>query len=325
MATPLAWLRHLRKQVTKDRLRRRTRVVVEPASSPPAAPPLYLAMCAIMKNEGSYLREWLEFHRLVGVEHFYLYDNGSDDDTAAVVAPYVAAGVVTLTQWPRFLRDSNPQYLAYAHCVRLAAARARWLAVVDVDEFLFPPAGDDVRDVLRGLEAAGTGAVAVFRREFATCGHRERPPGPVIASYTRRRPDAARSRSKVKSIVRPACVSAIDSAHRFELVPGGEFVDESGAPLRKGADGLFAERVARLRVNHYFTKSLAEYRAKVQRGRMVDRPDWEAKFASQVAALEEGASFDDAAILRFLPALAARLSAPPGAAAPRAVAAPKGG
>ena len=34
-----------------------------------------LAIAAIMKNEGLYLKEWLDFHILVGVDKFYLYDN----------------------------------------------------------------------------------------------------------------------------------------------------------------------------------------------------------------------------------------------------------
>lgn len=41
----------------------------------------YLAVVAMVKNEGSYLREWLAFHRLVGVQHVFLYDNGSSDET----------------------------------------------------------------------------------------------------------------------------------------------------------------------------------------------------------------------------------------------------
>ena len=40
-----------------------------------------LSVVAIMKNEGAYLKEWLDFHILVGVEKFYLYDNESNDDT----------------------------------------------------------------------------------------------------------------------------------------------------------------------------------------------------------------------------------------------------
>lgn len=41
-----------------------------------------------MKNEKPYLKEWLEYHLLQGVEHFYLCDNGSTDGTDAYLEPY---------------------------------------------------------------------------------------------------------------------------------------------------------------------------------------------------------------------------------------------
>ncbi|MDE6460455.1 MAG: glycosyltransferase family 92 protein, partial [Paramuribaculum sp.] len=41
-------------------------------------PKYYLAVCAIAKNEGSYFKEWIDWHLSVGVEKFYIYDNGSD-------------------------------------------------------------------------------------------------------------------------------------------------------------------------------------------------------------------------------------------------------
>ena len=34
-----------------------------------------LSICAIFKNEANYLKEWIEYHRMVGVEHFYLYNS----------------------------------------------------------------------------------------------------------------------------------------------------------------------------------------------------------------------------------------------------------
>ena len=48
-----------------------------------------LGVCTRLRNEGRYLREWIEFHRLVGVSAFYIFDDGSTDDTAAVLAPCV--------------------------------------------------------------------------------------------------------------------------------------------------------------------------------------------------------------------------------------------
>ena len=39
-----------------------------------------IAIVSISKNEGPYLLEWIEFHRIVGVTKFFFYDNDSDDN-----------------------------------------------------------------------------------------------------------------------------------------------------------------------------------------------------------------------------------------------------
>src|SRR5947209_4668609 len=44
-----------------------------------ADPTTSLAICAIFKDEAPYLAEWVTFHRLMGVDRFYLYDNRSTD------------------------------------------------------------------------------------------------------------------------------------------------------------------------------------------------------------------------------------------------------
>lgn len=46
-----------------------------------SSPTSYLAICAIAKDEGSYFSEWIEWHLKMGVEKFYIYDNGSTDLT----------------------------------------------------------------------------------------------------------------------------------------------------------------------------------------------------------------------------------------------------
>ena len=39
-----------------------------------------LAIGAIVKNEGPYLLEWIAFHRVVGVDRFFIADNASTDE-----------------------------------------------------------------------------------------------------------------------------------------------------------------------------------------------------------------------------------------------------
>ena len=70
-----------------------------------------LVLCAIFKNEAPHLKEWIEYHLLVGVEHFYLYNNNSTDHFREVLQPYVDNGTVTLTEWP----ETPGQITAYKH------------------------------------------------------------------------------------------------------------------------------------------------------------------------------------------------------------------
>ena len=48
-----------------------------------------LAVVAILKNEAPYVREWVEYHLVAGVDHFYLYDNDSEDNLAEVLKPLI--------------------------------------------------------------------------------------------------------------------------------------------------------------------------------------------------------------------------------------------
>ncbi len=60
----------------------------------------YLAVAAIFRNEAPYLAEWIEFHRLVGVEKFYLFNNLSADEYLTVLQPYIDDDIVELIEWP---------------------------------------------------------------------------------------------------------------------------------------------------------------------------------------------------------------------------------
>lgn len=93
-----------------------------------------LAVTAIFKDEGKYLKEWLDYHLLAGVEHFYLYNNDSSDDYKEVLAPYIEKGFVTLTEWPGRLM----MYPAYSDALDKHRFDCRYMAFFDIDEFVYP-------------------------------------------------------------------------------------------------------------------------------------------------------------------------------------------
>jgi Glycosyltransferase family 92 len=221
--------------------------------------PVYLSVCAIFRDEAPYLREWIEFHRLVGVERFFLYDHGSVDDARRVLAPYVAAGVAEVLDWPA---APPAQIRAYEHFLKRHRDDSRWVAFIDLDEFLFSPTGRPVSEVLEEFEDAP--GVGVNWAAFGTSGHRTRPDGLVIESYVRRT-SAYRINRHIKSIVDPAQVRCF-CRPGFFMFFDGETVDERhrpvGGPPFSATDTVSFEL---LRLNHYTTRSEEEYRRKLSR------------------------------------------------------------
>ncbi len=91
-----------------------------------------LAIVTIMKNEAPYVKEWLDYHILVGVHKFYIYDNDSTDNLKEVLAPYIKSGIVEYT----FFTGAEQQLPAYNDCFEKHKDDVEWLAVIDADEFI---------------------------------------------------------------------------------------------------------------------------------------------------------------------------------------------
>lgn len=128
-----------------------------------------VSICAIFKNEAPYLREWIEFNHLVGVEHFYLYNNNSEDNYLSVLQPYIEEGVVTLVQWPH----NQMQMESYKDCIDKFSGETKWLGFIDIDEFIVPKTTNTIYEFLQPFEKKA-GAVNIYWRLYGTSGLMER-------------------------------------------------------------------------------------------------------------------------------------------------------
>jgi hypothetical protein len=184
--------------------------------------PIALAVCAIFKNEGKHIEEWLDFHLAQGVEHFYLYDNGSTDDGLQRLAPYITRGLVTLIDWPIAWAD-GAQLRAYDHCVVQVKDRVHWLAFIDIDEFLFARSGDLLPTLNRYDQYPG---VVVHWACYGSLSHYEEQGAGLLNTYLYRAPTRWRENRKYKSIVHPSRVQRILGAHGAEYLNGDLAVNE---------------------------------------------------------------------------------------------------
>lgn len=54
----------------------------------------YFSVCCIFKDEAKYLGEWIEYNRIIGVDHIYMYNNNSTDDFRSIIDSYNGGGTL---------------------------------------------------------------------------------------------------------------------------------------------------------------------------------------------------------------------------------------
>jgi hypothetical protein len=273
----------------------------------------YLSLCSLYRDHAEYLREWIEFHRIVGVDRFLLYDNESSDDHEEVLAPYVERGIVEVHPWPTpaSVERGVPWGIigAFDDCIERHRDDSRWIGFLDVDEFLFSPTGRALPDVLAEFEPFP--GVEVSRLEFGTSGHETKPGGLVIESYLQRRSYLSPKKDweHVKSIVDPTRTARAFNAHGFFYDEGHAVRENRERALEKPPGRRVFPLANLLRINHYITKSFEEYERKGAQWAAAGAP-WPDDDRS--GWLETLNAERDEAIVRYVPALRRALAQPVG-------------
>jgi len=226
---------------------------------PHAAPKHYLSVCAIAKDEGPYFIEWLDWHLSQGVEMFYIYDNGSTDDTRLILQPYIDKGVVEYIDFP----GHRMQLAAYDDCLRRHRFDTRWLAFIDLDEFIVPVKDDSVTAFLKRCEDAP--AVEINWLIYGSGGARKKLPGTMMQRFRHHSEPGHVLNRHVKSIVNPRRVFNMIGCHEASRIDGVTIDSHNDVVTRNFRDREPQQDV--IRINHYAVRSYEEFVEKRRRGR----------------------------------------------------------
>lgn len=123
-----------------------------------------VCLCGIFKNEAKFLDEWIQFHLVIGIDHFYLYNNNSDDNYSEILKPYIEKGIVDLVDWP----FNHSQMDAYKDCYNKHQNDTNWLTFIDVDEFICPISTNNIKSWLASYK--NYPGVAVYWKQFGSNG-----------------------------------------------------------------------------------------------------------------------------------------------------------
>ena len=226
----------------------------------------YICICAIFRDEGRNLQEWILYHKLVGIDHIFLYNNFSKDNYMEVIKPYIDDGFVTITEWPY----EYSQMAAYEDCYNKYGNQTNWLSFIDLDEFICPKYKYNIKDWVKKYE--GYPVVAVYWQMFGTCGIMSRDHDKLVieqfttswekldgigkyilstdSRFTQTKIDCHQAYTRYKILGIKFLLPMINEDKRFVFFPMLYKVPKRNT----------------IQLNHYFSRSYEEFTIKANRG-----------------------------------------------------------
>ena len=236
----------------------------------------------------------------MGVEHFYLYNHRSKDHYHEVLKPYIQSGLVELIEKQKVANQikifNRLQCQCYTECLKEARGVSKWVAFIDIDEFLFPVKEQNLLQVLKNYEEFG--GVSVNWHLFGTSNLKKISADRLlIEQLTRCSPKSFTLNRYMKSIVRPERASHFLNPHHPIYLKGYHPVNTDKIP----SEGPFFSSYVltnKLCINHYWTRDETFfYQKKVPR-----QKKWGGTPKPQ-DILKKLNEEQDETILRFIPAL----------------------
>ena len=227
----------------------------------------FLTMVAIFKNEDDYLEEWLDFHVKQGFDHFYLYDNNDivpNENTKKILLKH--SDKVTHIKWNNI--ESDPlrtvQRKAYQNCVSNYNKEFQWLAIADIDEFIYSTNNKSIKDIIEKYTNKDTPSIRIPRFNYGDSFH-EKKQKSVTRSYLFREKNFSSYKS-INNIDYVDLLRHTHGVHRFlyttdlNTINHNIYIDNSiDNPTEFRKNTLSYKNQIPLRMNHYYTKSKEEW------------------------------------------------------------------
>ena len=223
-----------------------------------------VGICAIIKDcYKPYLLEWFNYHRSIGVDYFFIYDNESDMPIGDTLERYFLPGMEGIHV--ETITGQVKQLAAYNKCLDdiksgVLPFFCDHLAFIDDDEFIICY-NNDIKETLKEYEEFS--GLGISWRIFGSSGIKEKTPEGQRTKFTQHTTSDFPANRHIKSIVNPLLAEQAAGPHSFKYSKGccvnvnKEIIENNfTTPIYK-----------KIWLDHYFTRSIEEWNEKVLRGR----------------------------------------------------------
>ncbi len=234
--------------------------------------PIKLAIVIIAKNESEYIAEWLAYHKVIGVEKVYLYDNDSDDNMKDILRLFIDDGFVKYHQ----IHGNKMQGVAYTDALHRYGKLCKYMAFIDGDELIAKvKSGENVIGILDNFfrKYPKAGGLAVNWAMFGSSHFDDKPDGLMIENFVWRATLGKPGTQMIKTILRPECVLMYHHPHFPIYRLGYDAYNYFGdvVPLNESN----VKQYEGIQINHYFTKSKSQWIKRRKMGQCmtgIDKP-----------------------------------------------------
>ena len=260
-----------------------------------------VVVCATFKNEAPYILEWIAYHRIIKIDHFLIYNNDSTDNTQEILKALDRAGIITYVDWPS-RPNINNQIVAYKDAYLRLVGKCEWITFIDGDEFIVPNIHQDLPSFLSDYE--NVAGICVNWNIFGSSGHINKTNGLVMERFKKCARASAPVNRQGKTIAKIDFIEDLN-IHKCKFPEESIYIYPDRTPVPELSRNLRGPGIhithEFLQINHYVTKSKAEWELKRARGRADKELNSSEKIRSEkYFEIHDKNNAEDIKILKFL-------------------------
>ena len=274
-----------------------------------------ISIISQFKDEAKYLKEWIEFHLLVGVDDFYLTNHLSADNYLEVLQPYIDKGIVKITD---LLIDVNVGKNSFKneqglvnHSMPIVNKHIKesdsdWVIYLNVDEFLYPTEEDNIKDVIKKFDPK-VGQIGVNWRLMGNSNYRLKDNELITEKLTKckfknhtYKTELFDNQKHTKSLIKKESFIHLPSVHYGIIKQNYLHVDALGNPNNIESDKYRTkiQVLDNLVINHYQFRDLEYTETKINMYK-----EWGRKYDDEDLYKNTHNDEDNFEIFKFIPKL----------------------
>ena len=137
-------------------------------------------LCSINNENEQYVIEWIDYHKALGIDHFYIFDESAQNSLKFLQNKY-KSGVFVYHKPSSKSIDNYNNFLLNIQNNNISDF---WLTMIKCNHYISLYKHSNIKDCLNTLQL-NTGSLVVNTKSFGSNGHKQKDNKPVVERFTK--------------------------------------------------------------------------------------------------------------------------------------------